>query len=1176
MNSESLRAIHDNSKVGWMLGLLLALVLILALWVLGPMVTVAGKAVLASVTSRLAGSLVIATAWGLVATTLYSRRRKRETVDPEAMARREREQVRRDRLRQDLDHIGQTIRSAIRTVTVSNFYGPASRSRYTLPWYLVLGPASCGKTSLLLNSGLQFPLNEQADRHLYKLKSTERVEFLFANQAVFIDTPGEYTEGGVGSGAQGLWTTLLRRLFRVRPARAINGVIVCVDTREMLDEDAARREHLARTIRARLGDIRKHLRSCVPVYLVFTKCDVIPGFARFFAHLSRSEREQIFGCPSRGTTMDADMSRKEFHDLLQTLNAQIITRIHQERDCQARAAMFRFPQELAALGSRIQDFLFEALGPSRYHRPVMFRGFFFSSALSSFDSMAGSAHQGELAFQSGFLPSLGDYAKGFFLLRLLENFIIPEAGLADPDRERIWMLRFRRFGPQVAAGLLLAVCVGLLALSFWDNFTRMDRLEDMARSSEQERLALPQPSGAADVLPELSFLEQALGVFRPAEDPLLARRLGLYRGADFQEASRRAYLAALNIRLLPLLRRTTVEAIEKSLNDPVPLKAAMRAYLMLHQPESLKQSYLQGWFEQRWAELYPGRAAERKALIGHMAHLIGAGLPSEPLDEMLLAKARDSLLKKPLARIAYDLVKDEAAEDGHPPFTFQGALGGDMAPFSGDTYAIPHLYTAAGFVEFIVKRCPEIIRGLTEDSWIFGPNPSALAALDVDTISRDVRVMYFRDYVRHWGLALDALSVPEPGTLSGAAGLAEQFTSGVSPAVLVLREVRKNISFAVEDGGNGLGSVMKELGGREVSPELAGGVTEATEDPVVQRRLASARQALKDAQVVRASFKSLDALLDAEGGPTPALKAAHEALRLAGECFLRLRESDGQGRKVLAALQDIAEERDGTLRLAAVSAGKLPAPIRQWYEAAVHGGLRDMLSVGASAIDTAYRESVLNEYKAKLKPHYPFDTHSESDANLLEFSNFFKHKGVLDSFYDTNIRPFAGSGGDLRPVMGQHLPISAEAVERLNRAHKIQDAFFVSDESLGIRFLMEPYALDDTLKQVDLSYGDKVLSYWHGPVQGTSFVWPVGSGQSPETAFAISDIHSVKAHRAERGDWAFFRLLQSGQINRLAGNQCLVELRENGKWAQFLIQFRNKANPFDPGVCSFSLPESLR
>lgn len=1177
------RVLHQALRTAWVLGLLLALVLILVLWTLGPLVAVAGEVVFASTTSRLAGSLVIVFVWGLLVAILSSRQKKREAANPEIAARRDQDVAARDHLRQEIGHIGQVVKSAIKTVTSSNFYGPTSRSRYTLPWYLVLGPTNCGKTSMLLNSGLQFPLNEQADRHLYKIKGTDRVEVLFANQALFIDTPGAFMEGNAESAAHGLWMALLRRLFRARPAKALNGVVVCVPMREMLDVETSRQEHLARTIRARLSEVLKYLRSYVPVYLVFTKCDAIPGFARFFAHLSRSEREQLFGCPARTNTMDSDMTHKELHDLLQTLNAQIITKIHQERDCQARAAMFRFPQELAAVGSRIQEFIYEAFGPSRYHRSVMFRGFFFSSALSSSHAMAGAAHDGELAFQSGFQPSLGDYAKGFFLLRLFENFIIPEAGLADVDRERVWMLRLRRFGTQVAAALLLLGSVALLALSFNDNFARVDRLEAMARNYDQELKARPQPADAAEILPELSHLEQALTVFRQGEDPLLTRGLGLYQGAAFEGASRRAYLDALTVRLLPLVRRGAAEAIEKSLGDLVSAKAAMRAYLMLCQPDNLNESFLKGWLEQRWSTLYPGRIAEQKSLMRHMTYLLDEGISPVPPDERLLAKARESLLKKPLSQIAYEQMKDEAFEGDHHAFTFRGALGGHMPPFSGDTYAIPHLYTAAGFQEYIIGRCPQIIQGLTEDDWIFGPKPPLPGALDVDKISKEVRVMYFRDYTRHWSLALDTLFVPEPGTMAGAAVLAEQLTSGVSPVVLVLRELRKNITFTLEEEESGLESAVKEQAVKKgaqkmagaAGAKVAGALAETAMDTVAQARHKAVREALKDAQVVRASFKSLDGLLDPDGVPTPALKATQEGMLRAGDFFRRLRESENKGRKVLATLQDISEDRDDTLRQATNAAGKLPAPVRQWYETVVQGGLQDMLSIAASTIDAAYRESVLNEYNAKLKSHYPFDMHSQSDASLAEFVNFFKKSGVLDSFHDTYVRPFKEPKGGLRPVMGQALPISVEAIGRLNRAHMVQDAFFVSDKNLGISFLMEPYALDDTLKQVELSHGDKTLSYWHGPVQGASFVWPLGAGQPPEASLAISDIHAVKVYRVERGDWAFFRLLQRGLISRLEGNRCLVELRENGKWAQFHIQFRNKANPFDPEASSLSLPESL-
>lgn len=1179
-----LHALREALRTGWVQGLLLALFLLLVLWKLGPLVAVAGHVIFESVTARLVGSLGIVFTWGLLVAVLSSRQKRREAANPEIAARRERDAVARDSLREELGHIRQVLKSAIRTVTTSNFYGPTSRSRYALPWYMVLGPSNCGKTSMLLNSGLQFPLNEQADRHLYKVKGTDRVEILFANQAVFIDTPGAYAEGAPESGAHGLWTAFLRRLFRARPAKALNGVVVCVSMREMLDGDASRREHLARTVRARLSEVLKHLRSYVPVYLILTKCDAVPGFAQFFSHLSRSEREQIFGCPAGGNTMEADMTRKELKALLQTLDTQIITKIHQERDPLARAAMFRFPQEMAAIAPRIQDFTFEAFGPSRYHRPVMFRGFFFSSALSSSDIMGGAARTGELSFQSGFRASLGDYARGFFLLRLFENFIIPEAGLAAVDRDRVWLLRLCRFGLQLVAGLVLAGGVSLLALSFRENFNRLEVFEATARDYEQELQKHPIAMDAVEILPELSHLEQAMTVFRSGSDPFLTRGLGLYLGASFEEASRRAYLDALNGRLLPLVRQAAATAIARSLDDLGALKTAMRAYLMLCQPAKLNETFLTGWLEHRWSELYSGRADDQRALMRHMAYLIEHGISPAPPDERLLAKARESMLKTPLSQLAYQQMKDEASDGDHEPFTFRGALGGLVSPFSGDTHPIPYLYTAAGFQEYIIQRCPGIIQGLAEDGWVLGPKPPLFSSLDMDKIAKDVRTLYFRDYIRHWGQTLDALGIATPGNMAGAATLAEQLSAGVSPVVIFLRELRKNITFALEEQEPGsLETAVEAQAARKgaqkltgvAGAELAKTATEAARNAVAQAHSKAVRDALKDAQAVRASFKYLDGLLDAEGMPMPALKATHDAMARAGDFFRRLRDSDDRGGKVLDALEGIVEERDETLRQAASAVEKLPPPVRQWYEAVLHGGLRDMFAMGASAIDTAYRESVLNEYNAKLRSRYPFDMESESDANLADFTNFFKKNGVLDSFYGTYVRPFAGADGGLRPIMGQTLPISVEAIKRLKLAHRVQEAFFLSDQELGVRFLMEPYALDVTLKQADLGHGDKMLSYWHGPVQGGSFSWPLGEGLPPEASFAICDIHAVKAHRTLRGDWALFRLLHRGKISPLADGSCLIELRENGKWAQFLIQFRNKANPFDPETCSYSLPESL-
>lgn len=119
---------------------------------------------------------------------------------------------------------------------------------------------------------------------------------------------------------------------------------------------------------------------------------------------------------------------------------------------------------------------------------------------------------------------------------------------------------------------------------------------------------------------------------------------------------------------------------------------------------------------------------------------------------------------------------------------------------------------------------------------------------------------------------------------------------------------------------------------------------------------------------------------------------------------------------------------------------------------------------------------------------------------------------------------------------------------------------------------MEPYALDAGMKQVTFGMGDKDVSYWHGPVQGINYTWPGADGRA---WLEMTDLNDLKNRRDARGDWAVFRILQSGTIKKQENNTCLIEVRQNGKWSQFLIQFRNKLNPFDPAVCSFTLPSSL-
>lgn len=1177
------RAVWNTLKSPWAVALLITLILVLLVWFAGPLIAIADYPVLKSVTARLVATVLLVFCWGVYVTVHYARTRKKQLADPEKVKKFEEDLVLKSKFREEADYIRERVKSAIAIVTKSNFYGPQSRSRYALPWYMLIGTSHSGKSSLLLNSGLKFPLNEQADRHLYQTRTTERFDALYSNEAVFIDTPGTWTDSVEGSVPNRLWTLLLRRLFRVRPARPLNGIIVCVSMREIMDADAAKREHLARTLRTRLSEALKHLRSYVPVYLVFTKCDAVPGFAQFFTHLSRHEREQVFGCLADDSSMEPGMVRPELKELMKTLNAQLIGRLHQERDLLARGGMFRFPQEMATNGERLEDFIAEAFGPSRYHKPVVFRGFFFTSALSSNDIIGQTAREGELPYQTGFQRSLsGDYAKGYFMLKLFQNCIIPEATLAKADRESAWPLRLKRYGLQAAAVLLFLLGAAFLGLSFTNNYSNLEDIQAQYSAFDAEKKKVPTVAQPRDPLPELARLAETTVIYNPEEDEFLSHGLGLYQGYKFERATNAAYLGNLNSRLVPVLRSLAAQKILANLENVSELKSALRSYIMLCQPKHIEEPFLNSWLERQWSAAYHGQGNVQADLRANMDYLLAHGIvPVEP-DAALLDRARKALMKVPLAELVYQRMKEEAEEGGKPAFTFRNAIG--ESPFEGDNYPVPYLYTLLGYDEYLIKRCPDIIRNFTEDNWVYGEKNFALSMLDVNKVHKEVRTMYFRDYTQFWNQALQELNMPEPATLADARKNAELMTAGVTPVVMVLRELRKNTNLTAEAPGGGkvedalsyeLQRKARQAMSRRVGARLAGALSQEAARSATEMKQKAFEESQRDAIAVRQFFKAFDDMLDAEGNAGPALKASNDAMANARDYFGRLLTSDDMEERVLTALLEIADEKDLVLRNVDNAAQRLHVPSRSWYTNISSGGLKHMLTLGASRINKVYQANVTGAYNRTLKGRYPFDPRSERDSNLEEFGAFFRSGGTLDNFHSTYLRPFMNGSGQMRSIMGRTLPVSTQAIMQLQRANRIQDAFFASGRDLGINFLLETHALDATLKQVSLTSGEKSVTYFHGPVSGSSFNWPDQAGASAHSSMEFTALNGVAHKRSARGDWALFRLFRGGTIKSRSGNTCLLEVQQNGKWVQFLIQFRNRVNPFDPSVSSFVLPDRL-
>ena len=139
----------------------------------------------------------------------------------------------------------------------------------------------------------------------------------------------------------------LLRKFR---AAAVNGILVAIARRAHRCQRAADRGHRQK-IRARIDEVMTELHMTVPVYLLFTKVDLIAGFVEFFGDMVKSTRNQAWGTTLRlnmPKTQPGHIFAVEFDTLVKQLHAKALKRLTQERNREAREKIFQFPLEMAA------------------------------------------------------------------------------------------------------------------------------------------------------------------------------------------------------------------------------------------------------------------------------------------------------------------------------------------------------------------------------------------------------------------------------------------------------------------------------------------------------------------------------------------------------------------------------------------------------------------------------------------------------------------------------------------------------------------------------------------------------------------------------------------------------------------------------------------------------------
>ncbi|KPM93701.1 type VI secretion protein IcmF [Vibrio alginolyticus] len=1145
----------------WFLGLIGVAACSIFIWVVGPLITIAGYEPLKSDFQRLVTILVLVLLWAIFNVTKQHKQKVKEDESIQTLL--EVDSQSDKEAASEIDLMRERIEQAVKVVTKTH---KGKRSLYDLPWYVLIGPPGTGKTTVLKQSGLEFPLGDSlGSDSIAGVGGTRHCDWWFANKAVLIDTAGRYTtqdsQEKVDSKA---WHGFLGLLKKYRTQRPINGAIVTISLASVMSQTRTERSLHARAIKSRLQELKNQLGMQFPIYVLLTKMDLVAGFNEFFADLSKEEREGLFGFMFPREVDDErgviSLFNKEFHGMLERLDARMLRILETEDDLDKRALIFEFPKQLRVLQANLDEFLAEIFAQNSFEEPALIRGVFMLSSVQEglpVDKLMNESTNG-LGLNRLALAKSQTGSHSYFVKNLFDKVIFKEQLLGTVNRHYQKQSGWMRRGVYIGCTTLLLGASALWFMSYkWNSQLIVDTNE---QASHIDALIGAQSLDfEADIVSAVETLDKLmtlpLGKQSDYGDADSVKRFGLYQGDKVSQAANNAYSDALTQYYAPLLLDSLVSEMESNQQHREYLYETLKTYLMLFNPDKYQQDEVLAWFNFYFERQYPGElnADLRRRLLQHTQYLLGNDGQGFTYNTAAVTSAREVLTQMSLPERAYQRMKIQFSKSHVPSFRLTDVLGPkgleqfERASGKPLSQGISGFYTYNGFHSIFQIQINRTVKSLMEENWVYGDDLKA-HEIDQDSAIQGVQSRYYQDYVNEWKTLIEDIQLKQAPSLELATEQARVLSGVERPIESLLRAIQKEVAL----------SKVSLSENQKAASEVAGKVAKVKFSNTADR---------------------LDMYLPEENGFNVALPGKEveshfsEILRLGEQDFDDIQQAMVNLRSYLSDLsssgnnQKIAYKSilDGTVTqdvAASFARAKelLPRPFNQWLGELSQESVKFAESGSKDHLNQLWVTQVVRPYQRTIAGRYPFEPNASREVRLKDFKRFFGYGGTLDAFFQEYLEPFVDTSKS-RWRLEKEIGVRPETLMVFQRAQRIRQSFFESDNSLRVEFGMKPVYLDQHITRFVLELGGQDLVYKHGPARAKSLSWPAGQDQT-RIVFTPPESKREIAHTYE-GEWGIFKLLdQSLKARPESRKDNIVMIDLKGNKVQLELIPSSAINPF--------------
>lgn len=1069
----------------------------------------------------------------------------------------------------------------------SGRFGRGKKALYALPWYLFVGPPGAGKTTALLQSGLRFPGGAERIRGV---GGTRNCDWFFTDEAILLDTAGRYTTEDEDREE---WDAFLDALRENRPDRPVNGVLVGISAQDLLGDERDLEDH-ADNIRRRINELIDRLGLRLPVYLVVTKTDLIPGFVETFGELDREGREQVWGATVEpyATAAPDEVVEREFDGLMESLRPHRDARLSRNLRRDERQRVYNFPLEYAALRDRLARFSAIVFAPTPLSDGPLFRGFYFTSGTQEgapIDRVIGALAQ-QFGLRTPPPPRPPETPKSYFLKDVFTEVVFPDRYLARRTKKAAGAT-WRAMTRTGLAALGVAALAALL-LGFAGFRSTVQLRNVLAAAKDADGVTFSADGARFSDVTRLDGLREEVARLEAPRPFSKALLLGLDRSGTVREPAQRLYysLARDFVELYAMSQLRTSLERSRRFDQPdstaadstitardmsaaaqaarrVDIENDLEAYLLLttHSDSLATSESLRETLKARLAELAPrgalGDASQDREEMTSLVTLqtdafvdgLAAGLvePFEP-NRGLINAAIAVVDVEPTLDGLYDRIQREALARLQN-FGLADAVPEEYLGLFAPAATVPGFFTRDGWDRVVRRRFQEAAENPAGEYWVVGRSAADLPSelRDKDEVYDALMQRYQTNYVNAWTRFLRSVRYRNVDGAEAEQRLAILGQADDSPIGWLLAMVSEQTTLPPED----VAPRSRGLIDRAADAVGLGGDADST--AVSTNPIADAFRGIHRFNAAGLAAGEADA----------GLYASLEALSQFGRRIGGAAGDPGMAADLLAETKDIIEQ--GTRGLdRQVRDNLFFSPLDITSTGAVAAASAASAAAASEAASESAAEALAEAstaYADKIAGRYPFSPSSSRDAALDDARSFFDPNGGDLTALEEALGPNGGS------------PALRAAIAK---GKLIGRALFNGDLSFRLKPDLPTYSSDAA--QTALAADAVAIG-----IHGTNNVYRLGSTRfadfrwpGPPGAYVTVQRQGGPLSMEFEGDWALFRLMQAANVRPRGGTVFDVQwtFRDGGNSVTANYEMRTTsedsplANP--RAFFQFSLPRS--